>query len=394
MQYLTNTDQLVHDGILNREQAREIELRSRETMVTLAINCVLVGGIIAATLGLIFWLADPVTVAVAGFLALVAGVLVLLKGSETYLLFGNAAALIGTGLLLGGGGIELFNRIELEAAPYLLGLGTMVMAGAIAFNRTGGSSVNFLSGSITLMGAAMHLTGLMMLEPDGAAAVMSFGYSAALIFVLGLMIDVRVVTALVVVPLAQMLDTSTAYFHAMYVFYSPEPTLSIIQMAVVIGLCLWSVERLHDRFGRHFGIVLMLSFVVMNLCFLVGSLWGDVPGDTIWGVSYYDRGLYDDYSAYIAAKKAFRETAFAISAGAFAIIWAIVLAAVAIWSAFTNRRGPMNAALTFAAIHAYTQAFETFGAEPAVFAIGGLAAIPVAWGLIQINAAMKARDAA
>jgi hypothetical protein len=254
--------------------------------------------------------------------------------------------------------------------------------------------LKFLTGSIALMGAVVHLSGLILFEPSGLWATLAYAYSAAVIFGLGMLVDVRVISALAIIPLAQMLDTSTAYFHAAYAFYSPEPALSIVQMAAVIGGCLWAMARYKPRQGRHFGIVLMLAFVVMNLCFLVGSLWGDTPGDTLWGISRYARSTYLDYDAYNAAYEAYRATAFEISAGAFAIIWALMLAAVVMWAAMNNRRGPLNAALTFAAIHAYTQPYETFGAEPLVFALGGLAAIPVAWGLMQVNANMKARELA
>ncbi|VAW05837.1 hypothetical protein MNBD_ALPHA07-743 [hydrothermal vent metagenome] len=392
MEYLANTDQLVRDGVLTGDQASEIQARSRETMMTLAINALLVGGIITATLGLIFWLAEPVPVAIAGLLALVAGALVLRRGSDKYRIFGNAAALIGAGMLLGGASIELVKRLEDGAAIYLFLTGGAVTAAAAYAYRRGGEGLQFLTGSIALMGGAVHLAGLIMFEPGGLGATFAYGYSAAVIFGLGLLVDVRLISALAIVPLAQMLDTSTAYFRAAYVFYSPEPALSILQMAAVIALCLWASARFAPRIARHFGVLMMLGFVVLNLCFLVGSLWGDTPGDTLWGISTLSRSDYQDYEAYNAAYEAYRASALSISAGAFSIIWALVLAAVVLWAAINIRRGPLNAALTFAAIHAYTQAFETFGAEPLVFALGGLAAIPVAWGLMQVNASMKARE--
>ena len=50
-----------------------------------------------------------------------------------------------------------------------------------------------------------------------------------------------------------------------------------------------------------------------------------------------------------------------------------------------------NAALTFAAIHAYTQFFESFWDQPLAYVIGGLTAIPLAWGMWRLNHWLVAR---
>ncbi|MEM7489044.1 MAG: hypothetical protein AAF390_07960, partial [Pseudomonadota bacterium] len=92
----------------------------------LGVNSLLTGGIIAATLGLIFWLAAPVPVAIAGGLTLGGGLLTLRSGGETLRFFGNAAALIGAGLLLGGAGVELMDAHETIAGPVMLAIGVLV----------------------------------------------------------------------------------------------------------------------------------------------------------------------------------------------------------------------------------------------------------------------------
>jgi hypothetical protein len=117
----------------------------------------------------------------------------------------------------------------------------------------------------------------------------------------------------------------------------------------------------------------------------VGSLWGDVVGSHIWGPGSYrwnNDMSYDDYSA---ARDAFESSAITISEHVYSIVWALLLVLAAAWSAHTHRRGVFNAAMTFGAIHAYTQAFETFYDEPLAYVIGGLAAIPLAWGLWRLN---------
>ncbi len=50
-----------------------------------------------------------------------------------------------------------------------------------------------------------------------------------------------------------------------------------------------------------------------------------------------------------------------------------------------NRRGLFNAGMTFAGIHGYTQMLESFSDEPLAYVIGGLAAIPLAFGLWRLN---------
>ncbi|MBT8411759.1 MAG: hypothetical protein KJP02_08180, partial [Octadecabacter sp.] len=87
----------------------------------------------------------------------------------------------------------------------------------------------------------------------------------------------------------------------------------------------------------------------------------------------------------------FEASAITISANVYSIVWALLLALAAAWSAHTNRRGVFNAAMTFGAIHAYTQAFESFYDEPLAYVIGGLAAIPLAWGLWRLNDLFEAR---
>ncbi len=388
MQALADTDQLVADNVISADQARIIEARAREAMVTLAINAVLCFGIIAATLGFIFWLADPVSVAVVGLLMLVGGVLTLTKGKEVYGMFGNAAVLIGAGMLLGGASFELIDKYEDIAGWVMLPVGAIVVAVIWLRMRTGALANGFVLGSILLVGLAMHLVGIGILaeqnDVTGIAKSLIFLYAASGLALAGWFTDVRVVTALAIVPFAQALETGTGYFHAAYVFYSPEPTISIIQMTVLIAAGLWLALRTPERTARHARVAVMLAFVVANLCALVGSLWGDVVGETIWGPDR--RGDFGgDWEAFRAARDQFRASATQISEGVYSILWAVALAVMIFWAARRNLRGLFNGALTFAAIHAYTQLFESFGDEPLAYVIGGLAAIPLAWGMWRLN---------
>jgi hypothetical protein len=386
MHYLADTDALVADGTLTTDQASIIQHRSRQVMVSLSINTLLCAGIIAAAFGFVFWLANALAVAISGALFLGVGVVILRGGSHLYSMFGNAAALIGAGMLSGGATIELIDKYPSSfAAPALVILGAIaaLIAGR-AYLR--GINTRFVSGSVVLMGVAMHLIGMYygMAEADltGWPVPLSHLYATILIASAGAFVDVRAVTALAIMPFAQMLDTSTYYFHASYVFYSPESTLSILQMALLIFGCIWVLRTQPARLGRHAGILAIMGFIFANLCALVGSLWGDVVGSS-WGPSYdYSVQTYEEFQAM---RDAFAAATLVISEHVYSILWAIALAASAFWAAHKNGRGLFNTAMTFGGIHAYTQVFESFYDQPLAYVVAGLSAIPLAWGLWRLN---------
>ncbi|WP_323040520.1 hypothetical protein [Gemmobacter sp.] len=389
MAVIADLDALVNDGVLTLGQADVLRARSRAGMITLAINMLLTGGIAAAAGGFVFWLADTVTVAASGVAFLALGMAVLVATGTMWRIFGHAAALIGAGMLIGGGVVEALARFDQSVAGLVFviaGLVLALVAGAGFVLRRG--SLTFVMGCLTVAGAALHLAGLYLLgHAQGVQGlpVMALNLYAALVVAgLGWLLDVRFLTALAIVPFAQALDTGTFYFHAAYVFYSPEATLSILQMAGAIAVCLWIIARRPNRDDRHAGIFAIMAFIVANLCFLVGSLWGDTVGKT-FVLTALRAAHPDSWEAVWAGRKAFDAHALHIPDHVFAAIWAVLLAVCAIWAAHTLRRGLFNAAITFGGIHAYTQAFESFGDQPLAWVIGGLAAIPLAWVVWRLN---------
>ncbi|NNE80073.1 MAG: hypothetical protein HKN18_07345 [Silicimonas sp.] len=392
MPHVVDTNRLVLDGVIGRKEADEIARRSRETMVALTVNTVLCAGIIAATLGLVFWLADALAVAIAGGIFLAVGLSVLVRGSELYRMLGNAAALIGAGMLIAGSGVELLQTYQPIADMVMLIAGAAIAGLAWLGFARGDAKLRFATGAILLMGVAFHLTGLALAfeHLDGWGQAVVFGYASMLIAVAGYLVDVRVVTALAIVPFAQMLDTGTSYFHAAYVFYSPESTLTILQMTALIGACVWVSTKSGDRLGRHAGILAILAAVVGNLAFLVGSLWGDNVGASLFDYPAYDPEL--TWQERRAEIEAFEAQFFHVSEHVFTVVWAILLAVGAFWAAHVNRRGLFNASIVFGGIHGYTQVFETLGDEPLAWALGGLAAIPLAWGMWRLNLHLALRQ--
>ncbi len=395
MAHVIQTEALIEEGILTPQQGAIIARRSRQVMVSLVINAVLCFGIIAAAAGFIGLLADAISVAAIGVLFLAIGAVILVKATDMYRMFGTASALIGAGMLTGGASFEVLDKLGAESGGQtLLVLGLIGATITALIHRKNIPHTAFLTGSLLLMTGAMHVGGLYIwtsaADVSGIAVSFIHFYVAAALFAVGLFIDVRFITALAIVPFAQMLDTGTFYFHAMYAFYSPETTLSIVQLAVAMAACVAVAGLLTDRYRRHTHIFGIMAFIVANLCFLVGSLFGDIVGSHIWGPGYRDYS--GDCDTYRDAKDAFEASALVISEHVYSIAWAILLILAAFWAAHTNRRGIFNAAMTFGGIHAYTQAFETFYDEPLAYVIGGLAAIPLAWGLWRLNNQFESRN--
>jgi len=110
MHVIADTNQLVVDEIITPKQATTIESRARQGMIFLGINLLLCFGIISVTAGTIFWLADAIFIAISGTLSLIAGLLILVRGGAMFRMFGNAATLIGAGMLIGGAIFELIAR--------------------------------------------------------------------------------------------------------------------------------------------------------------------------------------------------------------------------------------------------------------------------------------------
>lgn len=389
MHTIADTKMLMEEGVISRSAARIIESRARDTMVTLAINAVLCTGILFATFGLIFWLADAVAVALFGGILVAAGVLTLRYGTAIYSMFGNAAALIGAGMLLGCAAVELVDKYaDIAGISMAVGGAAVTMLAGWAFVRSE-LTTGFVTGAVMLMAVALHLVGLGYLIDDFALSglpVSAFWlYAACVVAASGWLTDVRLVSALAIAPFAQALDTSTFYVHAAYVFYSPEATLSMLQMASLIGAMLWVARTQDDRTARHARIHVMMAFIVANLCALVGSLWGDVVGEHVWGPGAQSYGTGLSYDDWLEARVAFRTSALTIHENVFTVAWAIALVSIIFTAAHKNMRGLFNAAVTFAGIHAYTQVFETFYGEPLAYVIGGFAAIPFAWGMWRLN---------
>ncbi|MGB1234352.1 MAG: hypothetical protein ACPG5U_01305 [Planktomarina sp.] len=392
MALLVDVDKLIADDVITEPQGDEITTRAKRRLIQMGVDVLTVGGILLVAGGLIAFLGTPLSVAGTGLAFLMIGLFVLWKKWSQVDLFGNAGVLIGAGMLLGGGTIEVLDKLETFGPWIVTGAGALVTLIALARWRAPQLANRFVIGGLLAMGGAVHVTGLLSFEVAGWLSVVFSGYVAALLFAVGTLINVRLITALAIIPIAQMLDTGTFYWHAIYAFYAPETTLQIIQMALVIGVCVVALRRVDGSVAPHLKILMLMAFILMNMNFWVGSLWTDYVGEHMLGYGWSSRGD-TDYSEWWDVRNAFRERTWVITDWAAAVAWAIVLTGLMAWFAKTAQRGLLNVTLTFAAIHLYTQCFELFGSEPLVFVGIGLTALPAAWGIKQVDRWAKTQSA-
>ncbi|TDE41182.1 hypothetical protein [Antarcticimicrobium sediminis] len=400
MRILANTDELVRDGVLSPDQAEEIARRAREDMMTLAVNIVLFTGILAVIGGMVGFLEDMAQITALGAVVTLAGAVALLRAPEAYRLLSNATAVIGAVLLVGGAvgwGVQASGSASIAAV-----LGLPIGLGAYAVWRRGPGRLRFLAGWLTCLGVAAHLSG-MLSEPlgpvlGGVPPWILYHYAAAVLILCGVALDIRLVTALSIPMLAVALSSRSFYQTGMYGLAIYESTLTVLQMALLAGACLWLISSQSERIGRHATILGRLAFIWMNMAFWIGSLWGDQVGYYLWGPRWSDfsadpswRADASAVEAYDAAKAAFQSHVLVISSDAYALVWALVILGVGLWAAMAARRAVFNTAVTFGAIHLYTQYFERLEAEPGTIVVAGLIAIALAYGAWRLNAWIRDR---
>lgn len=396
MKYLADTDALIRDGVLSPEQATEIARRSREELIALAINIVLFCGILAVIGGTAAYLKDEAQLTGLGAAITLAGAAALIKTTEHYRLLANATAVIGACMLVGGAVAWGVNATE--SARFAAILGVPIALGAFAVWRAGPARLRFLAGWMTFLGVAAHLAGLLV-EPAGwAPQWLLYHYAGAVLVLCGVALDIRLITSLSMLCFAAALSSRTFYEHGVYAVAVYESTLTILQMAVLALACLWVIGSQPERLGRHATILGRLAFVWMNMAFWIGSLWGDIVGYFLWGPRWSDFSgenywLADNSAkaAFQAARDSFLDGATVISSDAYALVWALVVAGTGLWAAMGARRAVFNTAVTFGAIHLYTQYFERLEATPGMVVVAGLIAIALAYGSWRLNAWLKQR---
>lgn len=265
----------------------------------------------------------------SGAIAVAAGAIALVPNATT----GLVLALIALG---GGAAIKAFDRRE-DWRVLWQGLAFMGVIG--------------VSGWIALeFEEARHWPLLAIAALTTAAAI---GFRSAFL------------SALAVLSGGAVLGSGTAYWHASYSVFVREATLTVLVLsAFSVGL-----YGLRHRAAPAWRAMLTsaarTSAFIAAMGFWVGSLWGDYIGEH-WA---REEGRW-------LATMEWRETALHVPEWVFSLGWAGAL----IGLIATQPRGGFLSvsAVVFLAIHAYTQFFETFGAQPWAMLIAGLTAFALA----------------
>jgi iron complex transport system permease protein len=172
--------------------------------------------------------------------------------------------------------------------------------------------------------------------------------------------------ALAVLQFSIALGSGTAYWHGGYFTWVEQPALTILVLAVMSIALTFAATRLPPASERVAIIMARTGVLMINLAFLVGSIFGDqlVPWDTT------------------------------VEANVFSVVWAVLLIGVGLWGVLSNRRWVVNAAAVFGAIHFYTQWFEYLGPNPLSVLGGGILLIGFGFALRWFNTKFNKAPAA
>jgi len=259
-------------------------------------------------------------------------------------------------------------------------LGAIIVTGGLTLRLALPESFGFLGGALLVVGALLHGAAA-LIEFKGAAP--AFAYVAALYLALGALARQALLVALSVFALAGLLGSSTGYWHASYGLWVKEPTFTIATFGLLACAALALAPKLGLAYRRLAHVFAVLCIVWANFGFWVGSLWGDRPGSS-WAraeLLYGDTYVADRYQRL----QEWYAQAFAIPAGAFALVWGAALIGFGAWAAARNRRALVNTAATFASIHLFTQWFERFRASPETVIAAGAVAVAIAFALWRYN---------
>ena len=250
----------------------------------------------------------------------------------------------------------------------VLGLGVFVVGLGFTLHRD--ERWGLLAQICLVVGALLFCGGVLALG-DGALGAMLIVTAA--LAVAAIVARSGLLMAAAVLALGACLGAKAGYWHATYALAIYEPALTIVLFCALALATYFVSKRLPSEYERLALIAARTSVFMVNFGFWIGSLWGDNLR-LIRSIIHNDPGIL---------------TAGAgpdiISPFMFAVGWAIVLLAAAVWGMRANRRWVVNVAAVFGAIHLYTQWFDRLGPGPLAFIVGGLLMLAFAYELWALN---------
>ena len=335
MKVTLDLSKLLHDGAITPEEHdRLLRLSSKDTGLLL-INILIGFGVFAVCGGVVLLVPNAVTGIVIGAALMAAALCIILLGTARWRVLANicilvAAILLAAGIVLVTQGMSNVYQDFGQPKP-ILNLAVAYLLVFLLFAATA-----FAARSALLAALAV----LMLFAACGSTG----GYEGDGFYGL----DVTQPFAVVVLFSALAL---AAYF---------------VSRAVPV---MWEGMAI---------IVARTSLFLVNLGFWVGSLWGD---DLTWANPHYDFSR--------AGNPPLR-----LSAGAFAIAWAVALVGAGLWAGRANRRWLLNTVAVFGAILFYTKWFDYVGASALSLLCAGLLVLVFAVVLWQFNHRPPAKTAA
>lgn len=256
-------------------------------------------------------------------------------GSNILLGFGTVAVALGGGFLFP----TAQSVIVIGAILFVIGI-------ALILNKQTKwglfAQICITIGALGIVGGVSYLTDGNFYVNIALAAGLALAAFAASSGLLG---------ALAVLQFSIALGAGTAYWHGGYFTWVEEPALTILVLAVLSIALTFAATQLPSAYERVALIMARTGVLIINLAFLVGSIFGDHLAQ--WDAT--------------------------IEAWLFSVVWAVLLIGVGLWGVMSNRRWVVNAAAVFGAIHFYTQWFEYLGANP--FSVLGGGILLIGFGL-------------
>ncbi|MEL6365124.1 MAG: hypothetical protein AAFR11_09835 [Pseudomonadota bacterium] len=276
--------------------------------------------------------------------------------------------------------------IALEPSPGTgLTLALAALGGGAAIYFRGGESWRVLAHGLVIMGA-VGVSGWAAWQgaetwPEGAQWLVH-PISLAMFVGGATLFRQAFLAALAPLALGAWVGSGTAYGFASYTLFVREATISVLVFTALALTLYWARRRLGESRRLLLTVAARVSVFMIHLAFWVGSLWGDYVGE-LWAAG-------DDW----AAAREWRDQAVHVPEVVFSLGWLVVCAAGIWFGTRDGRRFLANTSIVFLSIHAYTQFFETLGANALTLLVGGAGMVAAAAGIARFDAWVRARAAA